>query len=46
MQARIPLGRISEPQDQGNAAVWLCSDMAKYVTGVALPVDGGFVAGK
>jgi len=46
LQARIPLGRISEPEDQGNAAVWLCSDMAKYVTGVALPVDGGFVAGK
>ncbi|GAA4860463.1 SDR family oxidoreductase [Paenibacillus vulneris] len=46
LQAIIPLRRVSEPEEQGNAAVWLCSDMAKYITGVALPVDGGFVAGK
>lgn len=38
---RIPLGRIGEPADQAAAAVWLCSPEAAYLTGVALPVDGG-----
>lgn len=37
----IPLGRFSTPQDMGNAAVFLCSDEADMITGVALNVDGG-----
>lgn len=37
----IPMRRLAQPEDQANAAVWLCSDAAEYVTGVALPVDGG-----
>lgn len=39
--ATIPLGRFSTPADIGNAAVFLCSDEAAMITGVALEVDGG-----
>ena len=37
----IPLGRFSTPQDLAHAALYLCSDAASLVTGVALEVDGG-----
>lgn len=40
----IPIGRLGNPEDQANAAVWLCSDKAAYVTGIALSVDGGLLA--
>jgi NAD(P)-dependent dehydrogenase (short-subunit alcohol dehydrogenase family) len=44
--ARInPLGRLAEPLDIAYAALFLASDEARYVTGVALPVDGGWTAG-
>jgi NAD(P)-dependent dehydrogenase (short-subunit alcohol dehydrogenase family) len=43
-QNRIPLGRIGEPADIAGPAVFLASDMARYITGVTLPVDGGFLA--
>lgn len=39
----IPLGRLAEPEDIANACLFLCSDLASYVTGVDLPVDGGAV---
>ena len=39
--ATIPLGRFSTPQDIAGAAVFLCSDAAAMITGVALEVDGG-----
>ena len=39
--ARTPLGRLGEPSDVGEAAVYLASDAASFVTGVCLPVDGG-----
>lgn len=39
--ATIPLGRFSQPRDMGNAAVFLCSDEADFLTGVCLEVDGG-----
>jgi len=41
---RIPLGRLGEPVDIAGPAVFLASDLARYVTGVTLPVDGGFLA--
>ena len=37
----IPIGRLSTPEDMGNAACFLCSDEASMITGVALEVDGG-----
>ena len=37
----IPLGRFSTPEDLGNAALFLCSDEASMITGVAMEVDGG-----
>jgi NAD(P)-dependent dehydrogenase (short-subunit alcohol dehydrogenase family) len=40
----IPLGRLGRPEECAEAAVWLCSDAASYVTGVCLPVDGGLLA--
>lgn len=39
--ATIPLGRMSQPQDIANAALWLASDEAAFITGVVLEVDGG-----
>lgn len=39
--ASIPLGRFSTPADMGAAAVYLCSDEAAMVTGIAMEVDGG-----
>ena len=40
-RASIPLGRLSTPLDIANAALWLASDDAQFITGVALEVDGG-----
>jgi 3-oxoacyl-[acyl-carrier protein] reductase len=37
----IPLGRLSRPEDIANAALYLCSDEAEFVTGVAFEIDGG-----
>ena len=39
-----PLGRLGEPEDVAQAAVFLASDESKWVTGVLLPVDGGYTA--
>lgn len=41
---RIPAGRWGDPQDLGGAAVFLASPAAAYVSGVILPVDGGWLA--
>jgi 3-oxoacyl-[acyl-carrier protein] reductase len=40
-RSSIPLGRLSTPLDIANAALWLASDEAEFITGVALEVDGG-----
>lgn len=42
---RYPMGRIGVPEDIAGAVVWLCSDQASWITGVPLPIDGGFMAG-
>jgi 3-oxoacyl-[acyl-carrier protein] reductase len=39
--ASIPLGRLSQPQDIANAALYLASDEAAFITGACLEVDGG-----
>jgi len=41
MAARVPLGRLGEPDDLAGPIVFLASDLARYVTGAALLVDGG-----
>jgi NAD(P)-dependent dehydrogenase (short-subunit alcohol dehydrogenase family) len=43
-RAAAPIGRFAAPEEVASAVVWLCSEAASYVTGVALPVDGGWVA--
>jgi 3-oxoacyl-[acyl-carrier protein] reductase len=40
---RTPLGRLCRPDDIGRAVVYLASDMAEFVTGVLLPIDGGIL---
>ena len=41
MARRIPLGRPGVDSECGSAAVFLASQMSRYVTGIILPVDGG-----
>jgi NAD(P)-dependent dehydrogenase (short-subunit alcohol dehydrogenase family) len=41
----IPLGRVGTPEEFANVVVFLASEKASYVTGVALQVDGGLVRG-
>ena len=41
---RIPLGRIGAAEDIAGPAVFLASDLARYITGITLPVDGGYLA--
>ena len=40
----IPMGRLGKPEDIANAALFLASDESSFITGAALPVDGGFLA--
>ena len=42
--AHTPMGRFGRPEELNAAVQWLCSDSASFVTGVVLPVDGGFGA--
>jgi NAD(P)-dependent dehydrogenase (short-subunit alcohol dehydrogenase family) len=39
-----PMGRFGEPEDLIGTAVWLASDASRFVTGIVVPVDGGFAA--
>ncbi|MCB1747633.1 MAG: glucose 1-dehydrogenase [Gammaproteobacteria bacterium] len=42
--AQEPVGRLGEPREIGEAVVWLLSDLSSFVTGIAMPVDGGYTA--
>ena len=42
--ARTPMGRFGDPAELQGALLWLCSDAASFVTGVVIPIDGGFSA--
>ncbi len=39
-----PLGRLGEPEELVGTLLWLCSDASRFVTGIVVPVDGGFSA--
>ncbi|MGI4815062.1 MAG: SDR family NAD(P)-dependent oxidoreductase [Janthinobacterium lividum] len=43
-RAAVPMGRLGRAEEVAHAALWLASDDASFVTGIALPVDGGFTA--
>ena len=44
LKAGIPLKRFANVQEQVDAMLWLASDKATFVTGLALPIDGGLTA--
>lgn len=44
MENFAPMGRMAQPREIAEAALWLCSDRSSYVTGHSLVVDGGFLA--
>lgn len=44
LESKHPMGRFGTTEEVAEAVVWLCSDRASYVTGVAFPVDGGVTA--
>jgi NAD(P)-dependent dehydrogenase (short-subunit alcohol dehydrogenase family) len=46
LEATYPLGRLGQPGDVAYAALYLASDESQWITGIALPVDGGYTAGK
>ena len=44
IQKRCPMGRPAEPEDVAKAILFLASDDASFITGITLPVDGGWLA--
>ncbi len=42
---RTPLGRMGQPEDVANVYLWLASDVASFVSGAVIGVDGGAVTG-
>jgi NAD(P)-dependent dehydrogenase (short-subunit alcohol dehydrogenase family) len=42
--ARIPMARVADPEELIGPVIFLSSAMSSYITGVTLPVDGGFLA--
>ena len=44
MAGMIPMKRLAQPEDMAEAVVWLCSDAASFITGVAMPIDGGMTS--
>jgi NAD(P)-dependent dehydrogenase (short-subunit alcohol dehydrogenase family) len=45
LAAATPAGRLGQPGEVAELAVWLCSSAATFVHGAFIPVDGGVVAG-
>lgn len=44
VNSRVPIGRLGTPEEIAEAAVWLCSDTASFITGQAIAMDGGLIA--
>ena len=44
LMAAVPMGRLVKPGEVADAVLWLASDEASFVTGTAIPIDGGFTA--
>ena len=44
VETQEPVGRLGMPEEIAEAVVWLLSEQASFVTGIALPVDGGYTA--
>jgi NAD(P)-dependent dehydrogenase (short-subunit alcohol dehydrogenase family) len=44
MMQMEPIGRLGRPEEIADTVLYLCSDAASFITGAAIPVDGGFVA--
>jgi NAD(P)-dependent dehydrogenase (short-subunit alcohol dehydrogenase family) len=42
--SKIPMARVASVEEIAGAVLWLASDAASYVTGVAIPIDGGYCA--
>jgi meso-butanediol dehydrogenase/(S,S)-butanediol dehydrogenase/diacetyl reductase len=45
LEARVPLGRIGEPEDVAGAVAFLLSDDSSFLTGATVPVEGGYLVG-
>jgi len=44
MMDMIPMKRVATPEDMAEAVIWLCSDAASFITGHAMPIDGGMTS--
>ncbi|GCE41598.1 3-oxoacyl-[acyl-carrier protein] reductase [Rhodococcus wratislaviensis] len=44
IEGHAPIGRVADPREVAEAAIWLASGAASFITGHALVVDGGFLA--
>ncbi len=42
--SHTPMGKFGDPEDLIGACIWLASDASKFVTGIIVPIDGGFNA--
>ena len=42
--SHTPMRKFSDPEDLIGACIWLASDVSKFVTGIIVPIDGGFNA--
>jgi 3-oxoacyl-[acyl-carrier protein] reductase len=45
IMAAIPMRRVASIEEASRTMLWLASDAASYVTGAAIPMDGGYTAG-